>query len=110
MNEGSQIVVPPSFVAVHTRQGRLRPDLFAAELVARHELCEDMANMLSEHASNQRWDTGATEWDVLQRVYRGLLDSSTGLSVSEAGWVLHRLAELLDWPQPDDADLAALVA
>jgi hypothetical protein len=93
----SQIHVPPSFHAVHAdARGRLR--LPPAEYRARYELCEDLAQMLTERAQAIRFDLGVTEADVLQRIGQGLRDEASGLLPGEAAWVLRRLAELLEWP------------
>lgn len=97
MSEHSQIVIPPSFVALFVPPGRSRPNAGHAEISARYEFCEDLANLLTEHARLMRWDLGITEDDVLERVQRGLLTPESGLNAAEAQWVLRRLAELLDW-------------
>lgn len=96
----NQSLLPPSFVALHTSPGRLRPDLSWPALLERHELCEDMAQMLTEHASQVLVRLGITEGDVLQRVLAGLLADEGRLSDGEARWVVCRLAELLQWPVP----------
>jgi len=43
---------------------------------------------------------------VLERIRRGLLVDDSIVTAAEAGWVIGRLAELLDWPQPTFADSA----
>jgi hypothetical protein len=48
---------------------------------------------------------GITESDVLQRVYQGLAVEGGVFNALEAQWVVRRLAELSQWPQP-----AALIA
>lgn len=40
---------------------------------------------------------GITERDVLERCYRGLIGEGAVVSEAEAGWVISRLDELLDW-------------
>lgn len=95
-----QLLVSPSFVALHTSPGRLKPDLSWPALLERYELCEDMAQMLTEHASQVLVRLGITEGDVLQRVLAGLLADEARLSEGEARWVVCRLAELLQWPLP----------
>lgn len=99
--DDSQLVVPPSFVALFVDPGRTRPSLSREDLLARHEHCEDLANLLAEHAQNQHWDLGLTEADVLERIHRGLLCGASALPPPQAGWVIGRLAELLGWPPPD---------
>ena len=106
MSEDSQIVVPPSFVALFQPPGRSRPTAPRAHIAARHELCEDMAQMLTEPARTRLWELGVTEADVLQRMLRGLLVEPAVVDEAEARWVMRRLAELLDWPDPG-ADVEA---
>lgn len=91
---GSQIVVPPSFVALFVPPGRIRPVEPVAHIAARHEFCEDLAQSLVEMARTQRWSLGITDEDVLDRIGRGLVDLD--LSDGERGWVRGRLGELLD--------------
>ncbi len=104
MSEESQIVVPPSFVALYLRPGRSRPELPREELAARYELCEDMAGMLVDHASTKLWELGVTEADVLERMRRGLRAEGSALTPAEARWVVRRLAELLGWEAPASED------
>ncbi len=104
MSEDSQIVVPPSFIALFIAPGRSRPNAPREEIAARHEHCEDLANLLTEHARTQLWQLGVTEADVLERIHRGLLAGDTALPPAQARWVLCRLAELLEWEQPELPD------
>ena len=103
MSDESQIVVPPSFVALFVEPGRIKPNASREHIAARHEFCEDLAQMLTEHASTKKWELGVTEADVLERMQRGLLQGPATVDAAEAQWVIRRLAELLDWPQPDAA-------
>ena len=98
MSDESQVLVPPSFVALYLAPGRTRPHAPRAEIAERHEFCEDLATLLTERAATIRWDLGITEADVLERVHRGLLGDGAPVSAAEARWVIRRLAELLDWP------------
>lgn len=100
MSEDSQIVVPPAFIALFIPPGRMKPTQAPAHIAARHEFCEDLAQLLMEQAQTLLFSLGVTESDVLQRIHRGLLVDGSGLTTDEAGWVQHRLAELLGWPQP----------
>jgi hypothetical protein len=100
MSDESQIVVPPSFVALFIEPGRVKPSASREHIAQRHEFCEDLAQMLTEHASTRKWELGVTEADVLVRMHRGLLQEQAGVSAPEAWWVVRRLAELLEWPQP----------
>jgi len=106
MCEDSQIVIPRSFVELFIAPGRSRPSQTRAVIAARHELCEDMATLLTEQALLKRFELGVDESVVLERVHRGLLADGAGLSSAEAGWVVHRLAELLGWPQPQQQPAA----
>lgn len=90
---GSQIVVPPSFIALFVPPGRIKPTEPYAHIATRHEFCEDLAQSLVEMARTQRWSLGITDDDVLERVGRGLADLD--LADAERGWVLGRLGELL---------------
>ena len=92
----NQIQLPPSFEAVH-RDARGRLTLPRDDFRARYELCEDMAQMLTETASMQLHGLGIAESDVLQRCRQGLLAEPAVVSADEAGWVVTRLAELLGW-------------
>lgn len=99
MSDEYQIPIPPSFVAVHAdARGRLL--LPRDDFRARYELCEDLAQALTERAEALKFDLGVTEADVLQRVGQGLQGPDAGLLAGEAVWVLRRLAELLGWPDP----------
>ena len=103
MSDEYQIPIPPSFHAVHAdSRGRLQRAL--REFRARYGLCEDLAQALTERAQAIRYDLGVTEADVLQRIGQGLVQADAGLLDGEAGWVLRRLAELLDWPWPAAPD------
>ncbi len=104
MSEDSQIVVPPSFVALFVPPGRIKPTAGRDEIATRYELCEDLAQMLTEQATTRKWELGVTEGDVLERFERGLCGEGSVVSVAEARWVMRRLAELLDWPDPGPAD------
>lgn len=102
MSEDSQIVVPPSFVALFVPPGRIKPTEAREVIAERYELCEDLAQMLVEQAQTQRFELGAAEHDVLERIARGLQGDAAIVSADEAAWVVRRLAELLDWPPLGD--------
>lgn len=101
MSDESQIEIPPSFVALYVAPGRQKPSLPRHELAARYELCEDMAQMLTETARNMQFGLGITEADVLTRCLQGLRIEPTVVSEAESVWVVYRLAELLGWPAPE---------
>ncbi len=100
MSDDSQIVVPPSFIALFVPSGRTKPSASREVMAERHEFCEDLATLLTEHARLKLWELGVTEADVLQRTHLGLLADGAQVSREEARWVVSRLAELLDWPLP----------
>jgi hypothetical protein len=100
MDESNQTFIPPSFSALFVPPGKFRPTLGARAMAARHELCEDMAQMLTEQASTQQFALGITEDLALERCLQGLLAAPQVLSEAEARWVICRLAELLQWPLP----------
>jgi hypothetical protein len=104
MDEGHQIFIPPSFSALFVPPGKHRPTIGAREMAARHELCEDMAQLLTEQAATQQFQLGITEDLALERCLQGLLASPEVLGEAEARWVVCRLAELLQWPLPEWAE------
>ena len=95
MSDDSQIYVPPSFVALFVPPGCIKPTASREHIAERHDLCEDLAQMLLETAQTQRWSLGITTDDTLERIARGLPSSGLDLSDAETGWVMTRLAELL---------------
>jgi hypothetical protein len=101
MPDDNQIFIARSFIELFIPPGRTRPSESRDLIAARHELCEDMAQMLTEHAKLKLWELGVTEEDVLERIHRGLLVDGAVVAENEAGWVICRLAELLDWPVPE---------
>ena len=104
MSEEQLTALPASFVAVYAgRGGRLSQG--AAQLRARYELCEDLANHLSPSAQALHHDDGLGKDDVLQRCHAGLNNSASGLNPGEADWVVRRLAELLRWPAPEPGNI-----
>ena len=79
MTDESQIVVPPSFIALYLTPGRSKPSAAREEIAARHEFCEDLASMLTDPAAARRWELGITETDVLERIYRGLISGDAAV-------------------------------
>lgn len=101
MNDAdSQIHIPPAFLALYSDR-RQRLTAPPATVVQRHELCEDLAQMLMETARTQSHGGTVSEAAVLARCHAGLAQQDSGLSGPEAQWVIQRLAELLEWPIPD---------
>jgi len=101
MNDENQLLIPRSFIELYLPRGRTRPVETRQFIASRYDLCEDMAHMLVEHARAMLFDLGVTENIVLDRVHRGLLADESVVSMGEARWVACRLAEMLDWPQPE---------
>jgi hypothetical protein len=97
VSEDNQFIVPRSFIELFSAPGGARPGASRKTIAERYELCEDLAQMLVEHARARLFDLGVTEHDVLERIDRGLGGQGALVSAAEAGWVLRRLAELLGW-------------
>jgi len=101
----NQIEPPPSFMALYVSPGRDRPNAPQEVVLARYELCEDMACMLTEHAQKIAFEEDIAEQKVLLRCHEGLqaerLVNPASLSERESVWVIHRLAELLGWTPLD---------
>lgn len=105
MSDDHQILIPSSFIALFVPPGKVKPTIGLRELAARCELCEDMAQMLTEQAANQQFQLGITEDLAMERCLQGLLATPEVLSEAEARWVVCRLAELLHWPLPEWAEV-----
>jgi hypothetical protein len=99
MNDDSQLIIPDSFIELYLSRGRTRPNESRDIIAGRYDLCEDMAQMLTEHARTTLFELGINEQLVLDRMHRGLLADGSGVSKDEAGWIACRLAELLSWPR-----------
>jgi hypothetical protein len=100
MSEESQIVVPPSFVALFVEPGRTKPSASREHITERYEFCEALATMLVDRAQTLQWQLGITEEDVLERLRAGLQGADAPVPPAEAEWILSRLAELLEWQRP----------
>ena len=103
MDDSSQIEVPPSFMALFTVPGGHRLTQPISAVRERYELCEDMAQMLSEQASAAAFKTGAPEGEVLAGMQAALSAEGGPLLADEPAWVVTRIAELLNWPLPERA-------
>lgn len=101
MTEEFQIHIPPSFMALYVHPGKIKPTLGLRDMAARYDLCEDLANLLTEQAANMQFTLGITEELVLQQCELGLLAEPAVVSPVEARWVVCRLAELLNWPMAE---------
>lgn len=100
MQDDNQILIPPSFIAIHS-DARGRLGLPVAELRARYELCEDLANHLVEQAGQLYHGGARSEEGVLLGMHAGLSGAGSGLAAPEARWITLRLAELLCWRSPE---------
>ncbi len=103
MPDDNQTLIPRSFVELFMPAGAMRPCEPRDVIAARYDLCEDMAQMLTDHARAKLFELGVAEEDVLDRVLRGLMVEGSVVTGDEAHWIGRRLAELLDWPQPVSA-------
>ncbi len=95
MYEPNQIVVPESFMALYCVNGR--PVATRESIEARYDLCEDMALQMVEFCGGLEFKSGLSHAEVLDRCRAGLLAEGSVVSPEEAGWVVSRTAELLDW-------------
>lgn len=98
MTHEFQIDIPPSFMALFLPPGHIKPTLGQRDMAARYELCEDLANLLTEQAAQMQASLGITEELVLQQCEAGLRAEPAVVTPVEARWVVCRLAELLHWP------------
>jgi hypothetical protein len=98
MSGDNQIEIPQSFMALFIRPGRATPSASQEAVIARYDLCEDMASVLTEHAQTLVFKENRSEAEVLARCHQGLLAAPSEFTAAEAGWVIQRLAELLGWP------------
>ena len=101
MDDPNQIEVPPSFLALYSSPTTRRLTQPIAEVRDRYELCEDLAQMLTEHSSMQQGDDPASQRKVLAKTQLALEGEASPVQPNEAAWVIRRLAELLGWEQPE---------
>jgi hypothetical protein len=97
MTDESQIEIPASFIALYVAPSTSKLLASRAEIAEHYELCEDLANMLTETASTMQFQLGITERDVIERVLLGLTAEGAVISVEQAHWVSRRLQELMGW-------------
>lgn len=97
MSTDNQIEIPQSFMAMYVTPGRSTPNAPQAVVIARYELCEDLACTLTEHAQALAFKENLAERDVLAHCHQGLLAAPSAFTAAEAMWVVLRLAELLGW-------------
>ena len=97
MSDDNQTFIPRSFVELFNPTIGARPRVSRQLVATRYDLCEDMAQMLTEHARATLLELGIAEQDVLERVRRGLMVEDSVVADYEADWITRRLAELLNW-------------
>src|SRR3569832_633755 len=98
MDDANQIEPPASFAAIYTSADGSRLTRPAGEIIARYELCEDIAQTMSERAATLLATSNDSERQVLVRVREALNGDNRSVTSAESTWVVRRLAELLDWP------------
>ncbi len=96
MPDPNQIEIPRSFIELFIPPGARRPNATREHIAQRYDMCEDMAQMLTEPAHARLLELGIAESDVLARMYAGLVTGAV-VDDAEARWVVRRLAELLGW-------------
>jgi hypothetical protein len=99
MYDENQTFVPESFSALYQDRGK-RLTITKAELTQRSELCEDLANLMTDHCSTIHFRDGVDTGQVLERSLNGLQTPESGVTAAEAWWVTRRTAELLGWDWP----------
>jgi hypothetical protein len=97
MSEESQFIVPRSFIELYLPKGSTKPSEPRDVIAERYELCEDLAQLLSEQARSKVFELGITEQDVLERISQGLQVGDRIVSDDEGRWIIRRLAEILGW-------------
>lgn len=91
-----QIHVPSSFQDLFRQPGRSRLSEPWHHILARYEVCEDLAQGLCPQARALRADLGVTGQDIALRMESVLAHPAVGLAPEERLWVRTRLAELID--------------
>jgi hypothetical protein len=103
MDDSNQLEVPPSFLALFTSPSGHRLTEPIAVVRARYDICEDLAQMLTEHASTAMAQSNSTEREVLRKMGDALAAEGSPVQAAEGSWVIRRLAELLGWEAPEDS-------
>ena len=101
MSLDNQIEPPQSFMAMYLTPGRDRLNAPQAVILARYELCEDMASLLIEQVQTLAFKENFSGAEALRKCHQGLLAGETPFSPREAAWVVLRLAEQLGWEAPE---------
>ena len=97
MYDHNQTLIPDSFIELHSAHGR--PLLSRSDAEARFEVCEDLALHTAAFLSAHRQSADDAD-ESLRRCFEGLRVEPVSVSAAEAAWVIRRVAELQDWPQP----------
>lgn len=100
MDDMNQTLVPEAFMSLYLRHGR--PTASRAVIEQRHELAEDLALHIAGLPEVSGADGQVEQTEALERCRAGLMASPAQVSDQEAGWVVHRVAELLEWRQPEE--------
>ena len=100
MEDCNQIEVPPSFTALFAAPGCYKLTEPMSFVRQRYELCEDLAQALTEQAAAVQFRTGEDEAVVLRKMESTLSAEGSALKPVEAQCVVRRLAELLGWSAP----------
>ena len=103
MDDSNQLEVPPSFLALFTSPYGQRLSEPISVVRARYEICEDLAQMLIEHASTALAQSNASEREVLRKMGDALAAEGSPVQAAEGTWVIRRLAELLNWEAPQES-------
>lgn len=98
--EFNQLFIADTFKALYA-DSRGRPTISREEMQTRQELCEDLAQSLSEVCLGLRFRADAGTSEAIVRCHEGLLTPPSSLPATEARWVAIRIAELLQWDVPD---------
>lgn len=104
MDDSNQIEVPPSFLALFTSPSGYKLTQPVSAVRERYELCEDLAQMLSEQASGALASVAGDRREVLERMKLGLSAAGSPVQPAETAWVVTRVAELLGWELPAGPD------
>jgi hypothetical protein len=104
MDDPNQIDVPPSFTHLFASPSGYRLTEPMSHVRERYELCEDLAQALTEQASALLFKSDASQREVLQKMQLGLSGEESPVGPAEAVWIVTRLAELLGWKFEDSAE------
>jgi hypothetical protein len=104
MDDYNQIEVPPSFLALFSSPSGHRLLQPMSTVRERYELCEDLAQALTDQASTALFKSGGTEGEVLEKMQLALSAAESPVQPPEARWVVQRLAELLGWEVPQGSE------